>query len=35
MKKVANGNKIGRNGQTFSLLYIIKDQSNGFAGALP
>ena len=21
MKKVANGNKIGRNGQTFSLLY--------------
>ena len=35
MKKVANGNKIGRNGQWHSLLYIIKDQSNGFAGALP
>ena len=35
MKKVANGNKIGRKEQGYSLLYIIKDQSNGFAGALP
>ena len=35
MKKVANGNKIGRNGQLHFLLYIIQDQSNGFVDALP
>ena len=35
MKKVANGNKIGRNEQYHSLLYIIQDQSNEFASVLP